>query len=169
MSEYFTVEGQILYPSKSALDKALEVLIDGGWLKRNGKDVFWLNEGGFVTHSESCVSGLLLTIPRACYRNLNRTFNAITKEAASGEMVFFSTDGHYCIGRWSMGCWEQYSLCKDILRLSGDESDEARDLWVLSLEKWERKYAASYFRKLKLVLEAAVESMRIKNGRRCVA
>lgn len=90
MSVYSTIQGNITYPNKEALDKVVNMLVEGKWME----DGCFLNELG-VKETENCVNGLELEIPHNLYRNLGGQLNEIIKDSNDYYVVWTSTDGDF--------------------------------------------------------------------------
>ena len=92
MSTYATIQGYIVYPDKDTYDKKAKMLIDVGWIDKDGY---------FVDENESTLSDepslepkhLTINIPFACHRNLIRYLDDLMQGAIDGKIVYTCTDG----------------------------------------------------------------------------
>jgi hypothetical protein len=107
MSFYAAVQGQITYPNQERLDQVVTMLTEKEWMD-NGK---FTDECGGIIREEtpSDVDGLTLNIPWACYLNLSRVLDEITKDT-TGTLVWTSTDGCFDGGVYKDGVEKCYNL-----------------------------------------------------------
>ena len=103
MSTYFSCKAKIKYLNREAFDKAIALLVEGGWLKANG--LFQGESGGNEVEYEvgGCVAekSLTIQIPYGYYRNLARFFSAdklFAGAAPNSKAVWTSTDGIFSGG-----------------------------------------------------------------------
>lgn len=95
MSVYSTIQGVVVYPSKEALDKVVNMLVEGKWMQ----DGCFLDERG-VKETKNCVnvSNLEIVIPCNLYRNLCGMLDQMIKDSNDYYVVWTSTDGMFLGG-----------------------------------------------------------------------
>jgi len=92
MSVYITMNGSLQFPNTEALEKAVKLLTDGGWMK----DRFMVDENGDkYGHEEDDlpdVNGLFLDLPFGLYRNFPIEH---LSPGTKGRVVWTCTDGEF--------------------------------------------------------------------------
>lgn len=88
------MQGSIMYESETALDEALDRLVEGNWMN---EDYIWQDETQTPFHDtpEATVSRHrnALGIPNRWYRNLHRIDSELMTDVEVGTIVGTSTDG----------------------------------------------------------------------------
>ena len=140
MSTYITATGELVFPNINDFNESLQILTQGGWICP--KDLLWLDEGGTTVTDDDCVliDELTLIFPDSYYRNLSRVIHSILSNAESGLFKCSTTDGCYELFIWSGGECRRVTEPDEILLLSRDNSQEAKDLFALDCCEWEEKY-----------------------------
>ena len=97
MSFYATINGSIRFPTKTAIDAALDVLREKGWM--NDRYEFVTERGVPLAPNpqDRTVDGLTLHIPWATYRNLSYVIDQLTA-ATTHRIAWTSTDGTSAAG-----------------------------------------------------------------------
>lgn len=92
MSMYCTIGGSITYKNQEDFDNAINLLVNGGWMK----DGFMLDELGNHLENTSDVdfSSKAFNIPVFLYYNLGAILGNLFK-GGKGEVVWTSTDGRF--------------------------------------------------------------------------
>ena len=92
MSTYYTIEAELTYTDKTALEKAIKPLREGGWINESNEIV---SEASSVV-GQDIINGNTLTIPYECYRNLGRltqSSSGFFEGIESGEIIIVCEDG----------------------------------------------------------------------------
>jgi len=146
MSFYATIQGEIIYPKKEQLLEAVEMLTKDGWLKNNR----FVDEGGTPISDDEISDvkifppNFTLSIPFACYRNLARVLDVITKDTI-GKVIWVSTDGCFEGGTFENGKEVAYDLTeyakKNGIPPPADEPVTDEDWqryadWQVEVEEW---------------------------------
>lgn len=121
MSFYATVQGDITFPTKEALDKVVQQFTDGGWMKDGN---FIDDSGDAVTEGRSDIEGLTLYVPLATYNKLTWHFNDLTEGASVFRLVWSSTDGCFEGGVLQDGHEEVAYDLKEWAKKNMPEEDE---------------------------------------------
>jgi hypothetical protein len=92
MSTYYTIEAELTYTDKTALEKAIKPLREGGWINESNEIICEDNE--VICHN--IINGSTLTIPHSFYRNLGRVTqrsSGFFDGVESGEIIIICEDG----------------------------------------------------------------------------
>ena len=100
MSTYLTMEGFLTFPNQEALNNAVAMLQQGGWLRKDG--VFQDECRDAMEFSDPLTEAidqesLELNFPYGLYRNIGPTLDQIYP-GTTGKVVWTCTDGCCCAG-----------------------------------------------------------------------
>lgn len=93
MSQIDTIHGVVDYPNQTAMNRALDVLRDGGWLTPSDDSAKETLQGGYDL--SRVLSGTTLELPAETYRNLSRHLDRLVDPADSYHIVVTTHDGHF--------------------------------------------------------------------------
>jgi len=142
MSVYITMQGDMTFPNKEAYDKAVGLLVEGGWMKEG----FLIDEcGDKMGNTEddfpaACSKSLSITFPFGLYRNIGALIDLIRK-GTKGRIVWTTTDGGFQGGVISDGEEALTDLEKwgkeqkiEYQREDGESDAEANCQWANMVE-----------------------------------
>ena len=162
MSHYVTSHGSLVFNSKESLEKAIQPLLNGNWLKKDADEYLWLDEAGkpLMLESAVCSAKKSLTIPYASYRNLNFVIEDVISLAECGEFKCYSTDGGYYMRSWVNGHYVTVDDPKAIVNFAGTSDEADFDVLTMGSDEWESKYEeGDFFETLGDVMEAAFDRL----------
>ncbi len=96
MSTYISLEGTIEYKDQMALDSAVQLLEEGGWMVQNRL----VDECGYFLTEYSNVNGLEISFPSCLYRNIGcvLTNEKLLRDSTTNHLVWTCTDGDFVGG-----------------------------------------------------------------------
>ena len=137
MSQYYWIEGELIFKDKTTLEGAVEVLREGGWIK---EDNTMVNEGDSkVNDGQPVINDNVLTIPTDMYRNLGRRMSQVVDQAEAGFYKEACQDGDNYFSVWQNGEKIQASD-SDIAKFLDNEKFQAQDLFTLDSEEYGKKW-----------------------------